>query len=124
MTQSIIRMIAAALLMTNCAFAQTTNDPYPTPINTTNGVITVQFAEFATIPDSAGAAPRVMQMVFEPATRRFFVIDMTGPVYSVSSDGKTVTRYMDINAPDWKVGVQSQNSERGFHGIAFHPQFN
>ena len=38
--------------------AQVTNDPFPTPIPASDGVIAVKFAEFATIPDFNGAAPR------------------------------------------------------------------
>jgi hypothetical protein len=117
-------VLLTTLLIPAAVFAQATNDPFPNPIPTTDRVITVKFAEFATIPDSGTAAPRVMQMVNEAATKRLFVLDMTGPLYAVSYDGKTVTRYLDINAPDWKVSVQSMNNERGVHGVAFHPQFN
>jgi hypothetical protein len=39
-------------------------------------------------------------------------------------DGKTVVKYVDINAPAWGVNVQSQGRERGFQSFAFHPQFN
>jgi hypothetical protein len=49
---------------------------------------------------------------------------MRGPLYSVSYDGKTVVKYIDINAPNWGVSVQSQGRERGFQSFAFHPQFN
>ena len=66
----------------------------------------------------------MMLLVDEPGTRRLFVNDMRGPLYSVSYDGKTVTLYLDINAPDWGVSVQSQGNERGFQSFAFHPQFN
>ena len=31
--------------------------------------------------------------------------------------------YVDINAPNWGVSVQSQGRERGFQSFAFHPQF-
>jgi hypothetical protein len=65
-----------------------------------------------------------MQLLHEPGTRRLFVSVMTGPLYSVSLDGKTVGLYVDINAAQWGVSVQSQNSERGFQSFAFHPQFN
>src|SRR5262245_55291531 len=101
MTNRILGLIATALVTACTAHAQTTNDPFPAPINTTNGVITVKFTEFAAIPDSGNAAPRVMQMLWEPATRRYFVSDMTGPLYSVSADGKTVVKYVDLNAADW-----------------------
>ena len=45
-----------------------------------------------------------MLLVDEPGTRRLFVNDMRGPLYSVSYDGKTVALYLDINAPE--VGRQ------------------
>ena len=56
-------------------------------------------------------------------TKRLFVNTMRGPLYSVSYDGKTVTPYLDVNAPEWGVPVQSQGTERGVQSIAFHPQF-
>ena len=45
-------------------------------------------------------------------------------LYGVSYDGKTVTEYLDINAPGWNIGVQFQGNERGFQSFVFHPQFN
>jgi hypothetical protein len=84
----------------------------------------VKFAEFATIPDFNGAAPRIMTMVHEPGTGRYFASDMNGRLYAISSDGKTVTQYVDLRAEDWQVGVQAQGNERGFQSFAFHPQFN
>jgi hypothetical protein len=65
----------------------------------------------------------MMNLVHEPGTRRLFVNDMRGPLYSVSEDGKAVTLYLDINAPSWGVSVQSMGRERGFQSFAFHPQF-
>jgi hypothetical protein len=106
------------------AFAQNTNDPFPTPIAATDGVISVKFLEFAALPDVGGEAARMMLLVDEPGTKRLFVNDMRGPLYSVSYDGKTVTPYLDVNAATWGIGVQSQNTERGFQSFAFHPQFN
>jgi hypothetical protein len=66
----------------------------------------------------------MMLLVNEPGTKRLFVNDMRGPLYAVSYDGKTVTPYVDINASNWGVNVQSQGRERGFQSFAFHPQFN
>ncbi len=123
MTGHLARALAATLLAAGCAFAQQA-EPFPQPIVTTEGVIRVNVAEFAAIPDSAGAPPRMMLMINEPGTRRLFVNDMRGPLYSVSYDGKTVTKYLDINAPNWGVSVQSMGNERGFQSFAFHPQFN
>ena len=84
----------------------------------------VNFVEFASLPDVGGAAG-----AHDAARRRarhapLFVNDMRGPLYSVSYDGKTVTPYLDINAPTGECSVQSQGNERGFQSFAFHPQFN
>ncbi|HYE88995.1 MAG TPA: PQQ-dependent sugar dehydrogenase [Vicinamibacterales bacterium] len=104
--------------------AQVTTNPFPTPIESTAGVVAVKFAEFATIPDVNGEAPRLMHLVDEPGTRRLFVSTMRGAIYSVSYDGKTVTPYVDVNAPEWNIGVQFQGSERGLQSFVFHPEFN
>lgn len=122
-------MAAVPLLLTSLASTQaprTTNDPFPRPIAVTEGVIAVRFVEFASLPDIAGETQpaRMMLLVDEPGTKRLFVNDMRGPIYSVSYDGKTVTPYVDINAPAWGVRVNSSGSERGFQSFAFHPHFN
>ena len=122
MTSHLTRILLATVLTASCAFAQDI-DPFPQPINTTDGVIRVGIADFATIP-SDGQPARMMLLVTEPGTRRLFVNDMRGPLYGVSYDGRTVTKYLDINAPNWGVAVQSQGNERGFQSFAFHPQFN
>src|SRR4051794_4396531 len=108
------------------ALAQTTRDPFPQPIEAKQGIVVVKVGGFATLPDSPGTsnAPRPMLLVDEPGTRRLFVNDMAGPLYSLSYDGKTVTQYVDINAESWGVKVQSNGSERGFQSFAFHPNFN
>ena len=105
-------VIAAALLLASSGLAQApkaTTNPFPEPIPAAEGVIQVQFTEFASLPDSPGqgSLTRMMLMIDEPGTRRMFVNDMRGPLYSVSYDGKTVTQYIDINAPNWGVKVQS-----------------
>jgi Glucose / Sorbosone dehydrogenase len=125
--QTISRMthvIVTALLLATPALGQTTNDPFPTPIPATDGVIKVSFVEFASIPDIAGVAARMMLLVDEPGTRRMFVNDMRGPLYSVSYDGKTVTQYVDLSASTWGLNIQSTGRERGFQSFTFHPQFN
>jgi hypothetical protein len=101
----------------------TTNDPFPEPIRTTDGAITVRFTNFATLPDVGTEAARTMTLVDEPGTRRLFVSDMRGIVYGVSYDGRTVVPYLDLRDPEWSVSVQSQGRERGFQSLAFHPQF-
>jgi hypothetical protein len=117
-----VNFVAAFASLAVSAVQQLSTDPFP-PIPTTGG-ITVSFAEFATIPDANGQAPRMMHFVDEPGTKRLFVSTMRGPLYSVSYDGKTVTEYIDINAAAWSMPVQSQGSERGFQSFAFHPQFS
>ena len=117
MNLSIYCIIGTAVA--SIAFGQAaapTRNPFPQPLEATQGVITVQFAEFASLPDLPGQAQpaRMMLLVNEPGTRRLFVNDMRGPLYTVSYDGKTVTPYLDVNAADWGIGVQSQGAERGF----------
>lgn len=109
-----------------CQDAAPTQDPYPKPIERSEGVIRVGFVEFASIPTVAGQpqAARMMLLVDEPGTKRLFVNDMVGPLYTVSYDGKTVTRYLDLNAPEWGYAVESRGGERGFQSFAIHPQFN
>jgi len=130
-----VRPLTAAVLMGLCVLAAARTfqvrelfaqdiDPFPQPINIKDDVVRVNLAEFATVPDAGAEAARMMLLVNEPGTRRLFVNDMRGPLYSVGYDGKTVVKYVDINAPAWGVNVQSQGRERGFQSFAFHPQFN
>jgi len=100
-----------------------TDDPFPTPIVANEGVIRVNVREFASLPDIGGEAARMMRLADEPGTRRIFVNDMRGPLYSMGYDGKSVATYLDVNDPRWNVSVQSMGRERGFQNFAFHPQF-
>jgi hypothetical protein len=120
-----IRICTAIVLASSCLLAQTPTDPFPTPINATDAVIKVNFIEFATLPDLGGPMPaRPMLLVDEPGTRRLFVNDMRGPLYTIPREGKTVALYLDINDPKWGVNVNSQGNERGFQSFAFHPQYS
>ncbi|MEC7769496.1 MAG: hypothetical protein VX471_09465, partial [Acidobacteriota bacterium] len=119
-----ITRVMAVLLMTACTLAQTTDDPFSTPIAAGKRAIEVGIVEFAAIPNSDGQAARMMLLVDEPGTRRLFVNDMRGPLYSVSYNGTAVTQFLDLSADHWGVSVQSSRSERGFQSFAFHPQFN
>ncbi len=119
------RACAAVVLVGTAVAAQVPNDPFPTPIAATEGVVKVNFVEFATLPDLGGQQPsRPMLLVDEPGTRRLFTNDMRGPMYTVSRDGEAVALYLDINAPAWNVNVNSSGNERGFQSFAFHPQFS
>ena len=101
---------------------QLSNDPFP-PIDGSQP-IAVSVVEFAAIPNAEnGEAPRLMHMADEPGTKRLFVSTMRGMLYSVGHDGKNVTPYLDINAPNWEFKVQYNFSERGLQSFAFHPQF-
>jgi Glucose / Sorbosone dehydrogenase len=114
--------------LTSLTCAQTpapTRNPFPQPLEANEGVIKVQFVEFASLPTVPGQEQpaRMMLLLDEPGTGRLFVNDMVGPLYTVSYDGKTVTPYLDVNAAEWGVSVQSQGSERGVQSFAIHPQF-
>jgi hypothetical protein len=101
MTLPVRLMVTAALVTATPLLAQTSNDPFPSPISATEGVIRVDFVEFASIPDIDGEPARMMGLVDELGTDRIFVNDMRGPIYTVSYDGRTVTQYVDIDDPQW-----------------------
>src|SRR5678815_3694498 len=140
MIKRILYVMTGLLLVVTAGLAQRISDPYPEPIPATDRVIAVKFVEFATIPDFVGppaaprgggeavtpapAPPRIMTMLYEAGTRRYFASDMNGKLFAISSDGKTVTPFLDLTAPVWKVDVQAQGTERGLQSFAFHPQFN
>ena len=100
-----------------------TNDPFPQPIASTEGVIVVTLSEFASLPDIDSVPARLMTLVEEPSTRRLFVSDMHGLLYVVTPDGRTVTPYLDLRDSKWAVGVQSRGRERGLQSFTLHPQF-
>ena len=124
MTRCMTCVIMATLLMVTPALAQTSNDPFDAPIPVEDGVITVNFVEFASLPDIDGSAARMMLLVNEPGTRRVLVNDMRGLLYRVSEDGRQVTGYLDLRSPAWGVDVEASSGERGFQSFAVHPQFN
>ncbi|MGE0359295.1 MAG: sorbosone dehydrogenase family protein [Vicinamibacterales bacterium] len=100
-----------------------TANPFPQPIARDADVIAVTLREFATLPDIDGVAARLMTLVEEPVTKRLFVSDMRGPIYTLSADGRTVTPYLDLREAKWAVAVQSQGRERGLQSFVLHPQF-
>src|SRR5687767_7005455 len=101
-----------------------TNNPFPQPIVSGEGVITVTLREFATLPDINGVAARAMTLVEEPGTRRRpFASDMHGLLYVVSADGKPASPYVDLRDSKWGFTVQSQGRERGLQSFTLHPQF-
>lgn len=124
MLRIITSAVCAALVFSAASAEQLSGDPFATPLEATKDVIAVSFVEFAKIPDAdGGEAPRMMHMIDETGTKRYFVSTMRGAIYAVSYDGKTVTPYVDVNAANWAIPVQPNFSERGVQSIAFHPQF-
>lgn len=100
-----------------------TANPFPQPIARDADVIAVTLREFATLPDIDGVAARMMTLVEEPVSKRLFVSDMRGPIYTLSADGRAVTPYLDLREAKWAVAVQSQGRERGLQSFVLHPQF-
>ena len=119
---SMIRLAAAALLIVTPVSAQSSNDPFPNPIRTSEGLVVVGFEEFASLPDVGGAPARPMLLIDEPGSGRLFVNDMRGPMYTVTYDGR-VSLYLDVNSPRWGIPVESSGRERGMQSFALHPQF-
>ncbi len=115
--------VGAVLLAVSVAGAQTSDDPFAAPIAATDGVIRVGAVEFASLPDVGGETARMMRLVDEPGTGRLFVNDMRGLVYTVSYDGGTVMRYLDLTAGRWGLDIEASGRERGFQSFALHPQF-
>ncbi len=121
----ITRILAGTLCVASLASQALAQpiDPFPKPIPATEGAIKVSFTEFASLPDIDGEAARMMLLIDEPGTRRLFVNDMRGILYSVSYDGKSVAPYLDLRIPRWSLDVLSVNFEQGIQSFAFHPQF-
>jgi glucose/arabinose dehydrogenase len=100
-----------------------TNDPFPQLIIADRDVIAVTARDFAVIPDQAGEPARMMTLVDEPGSRRLWLSDMAGVLYTISPDGKTVTPYVDLRDARWGAALQAQGRERGIQSFAVHPQF-
>ena len=116
----------ALLLSASGALAQTSTNPFPTPIEATDGVVAVNFVEFAVIPDAAGGeAPRMMHLVDEPGTRDHVRQHHARPPL------QRQLRRQDGHRVSWtsmrRRGASAcsrRARERGFQSFAFHPQFN
>jgi len=120
----LLALLALALALPPAsAQTPTPGNPLPVPIDTVRGLIVVEVGEFAALPDHREGPARMMLLVDEPETGRLFVNDMYGPLYTVSYDGGTVTRYLDIGEARWGVGVEAGGRERGFQSFAIHPEF-
>lgn len=116
--------VITTMLFASAVHSRFTRNPFPTPIPATDGVILVNFVEFAAIPYAGDEAPRMNLLVDEPSTHRLFINTMRGAIYSIGYDGKTVRPYLDVNAATWGINVQFSGHDSGFQSFAFHPQFN
>jgi hypothetical protein len=134
MTVHLTRLALAAMLTASSVVAQQQGQPAPLPPGQTTDPFPAPRLQRR--PRDQGRRPRVRirtrhrwrrrtddESRERAGTRRLFVNDMRGPLYSVSYDGKAVSLYLDINATPWGVSVQSMGRERGFQNFAFHPQF-
>ncbi|MDG1437928.1 MAG: PQQ-dependent sugar dehydrogenase [Emcibacteraceae bacterium] len=110
-------------LLTPPLFAQTTNNPFSDPIEANEDIITVGYKEFALLPDFDGEAALAMDLEVEPEGKRYFVNDLHGILYTLKEGGE-VTEFLNLNDPKWKVNVRWTARERGFTGLALHPEFN
>lgn len=115
-------LFLAALLLAGTACAQPTDDPFPAPIETEEGIVVMDVEAFAELPDTDGRPARMMRLIDEPGTERLFVNDMYGTIYTVSYDGADVELYLDLTA--YGVDVESGGRERGFQNFALHPDFS
>ena len=82
-----------------------------------DGVITVRFTEYASLPDVDGTPARAMHLVGEPDGDRVFVIDMHGLLYVVGPEGD-VSEYLDLKSPTWGLEIQASSRERGLQSFA------
>ena len=83
------------------------------------GSIVVDLQDFATLPESSSQPARVNVLRSAP-DGQIFVNDQRGILYTVSTDGATVTPYLNLAT---YVPLLQDNAERGFQSFAFHPDF-
>ncbi len=102
-------------------------DPFPEPIETAAGAVTVAVVEFASLPIVEDFPARMMKMIDVPGAERLFVNDAAGVLYGVSYDGAAVTSWLDLREPRWRLDLGSHRAGSAgklrFHSFAFHPQF-
>ena len=120
-----MRRICALLLLTAAPACgqNATSNPFPSPIRVDVPIV-VGVADFAQVPDAGNEASRMMTMVEGTGMERFFVSGMRGRVFTVSSDGSSVTLYMDVDDTAWGIRVNSSGRERGVQSFTLHPDFS
>lgn len=110
-------------MLANPLSAQTTDDPFTNRIEAYDDIITVGYKEFATLPDVEDQAALAMDLEKEPGGNRYFVNDLHGILYTLSESGE-VTEYLNLSDSKWNVDLRWTTLERGFTGLALHPDFN
>ncbi len=110
-------------MLTAQACGQAVNDPYPDFIEAHEDVITIGYQEFARLPDIDEEAALAMDLEREPGGDRYFVNDLQGILYTLSQSGD-VTEYINLEDGKWNVDLRWTVLERGFTGLALHPEFN
>ena len=108
MATAVIRAAIATLVMSAPSFAQTASDPFPRPIPASEGVIRVNVVEFASLPDIGGEPARMMLLVDEPGTRRLFVNDMRGPLYTRQLRRQDASRCISTSTPRTGASASSR----------------
>lgn len=80
----------------------------------------VGIEDFATVPNFSGARARMNLMTQDPLGR-LFVNDQQGRIHRISSDGSSVTQFLNLNTFSGMNVINT--SEQGFQSFAFHPDF-
>ncbi len=100
--------------------AQQTNDPIAS--SAPLAAWTLVLEEVVQIPDSAGSAPRLEQLVSNTTTGLAYVIDQRGTIYRFdpSVPNPVVDVFLDLALA---VGDLQIGNETGVRSLAFHPDF-
>ena len=85
------------------------------------GNIVVDLATFATLPDFGSNGPARVNVLRSAPDGRIFANDQWGILYTISTDGATVTPYLDLTQ---YIPLSANAAEEGFQSFAFHPDFN
>lgn len=85
------------------------------------GSFFVDLQPFATLPNSGNNLPARASVLTGAPDGRTFANDQRGLLYLLGADGASVTLYLNVAA---RTPLLNDNGERGFHGFAFHPDFN
>ena len=119
---SLTTLTLASLLGASTVLAQARGNPFAEPIPAREGVIEVDVVEVASFPAIAGDPADLRKLVYEPGTGRTFINDQRGPLYILGDDG-SVTEYLNVNAPQWAVPLDTSWREVGVQSFAIHPEF-